>query len=196
MWRNLLFIVVALVLVLALLSAVALKDNPARAAAGERRVVATDTVEINYFIRGPAGGTAVALLPSYARSVSDFNELVEVLNTAGYRTIAMQPRGIDGSSLPGLNVSYHDYAADLLSVLQAEAISAPVFIIGHAYGNRLARAFASNYPDHTRGLILLAAGGEAATPPEVSSAIVKALFGVFPASSREAAVQFAFFARG
>ena len=196
MWRKLLLIVVVIVLLVGLLVALALKDTPARAAAGERRVAVTDALEINYFTSGPADGAPVLLLPSYARSVSDFNELVAVLNTAGYRTIAMQPRGIDGSSLPDLNMSYHDYAADLMSVLQAEAITAPVVIIGHAYGNRVARTFATNYPDHTGGLILLAAGGEAPTPPEVSSAIIKALFGLFPQSTREAAVQYAFFAEG
>jgi pimeloyl-ACP methyl ester carboxylesterase len=196
MWKKFAIAVLAALLVLVALAALALRDNPARPAVGERRSATSAALAINYFSSGPAAAVPIVLLPSYARSVSDFNELVVALNGAGYRTIAMQPRGIDGSSLGGLNVTYHDYASDLYAVLEAEGISRPVVIIGHAYGNRLARTFASDYPRRVQGLVLLAAGGETATPPETSAAIVKALFGIFPDSSQRQAVQFAFFAEG
>lgn len=196
MWKKLAFAVLAVVVLLGLVVAVALKDTPARAAIGERQVVGSDDLEIHYFTSGPADGIPVALLASYARSISDFNELVAQLNSAGYRTIAMQPRGIDGSSLPDLNTTYHDYARDLLAVVEAEGINKPVLIIGHAYGNRIARTFARNYPERVQGLMLLSAGGEEPTPPDVSTAIVKSLFGIFPQSTREQSVQFAFFAKG
>lgn len=196
MWKKLALLVAILLVMLGLVIAVALKDTPARAAVGERRIVIADSLEIHYFSSGPVEGTPLLLLPSYARSVSDFNELVEVLNNAGYRTIGLQPRGIDGSQLASLDLNYHDYAMDLLQVLQAEAISDPLVLIGHAYGNRVARTFASDYPQLVKGLVLLAAGGETATPAAVSSAIIKSLFNIFPASTRQQSVQFAFFAEG
>lgn len=176
----------------------ALRDNPTRAVSGERKTVANGNVEVHYFVSGEQTAPPVVLLASYARSVADFNELVESLVSAGYRTIAVQHRGIDGSSLVLSGNTFHDYAADLAAVLGSEKITGnrPVAIIGHAWGNRIARTYAANYPDEVRGLVLLAAGGETPTPPEVGKAIQKALFGIYPDSVRRPAIGLAFFAGG
>jgi pimeloyl-ACP methyl ester carboxylesterase len=184
----------ALLAGVALLAALALRDNPARPAVGERRVASSGDAEIHYFVAGPAGvATPVVVVPSYARSGSDFNELVLALGAAGHRTIAMQPRGVDGSTLPSFDVDLHTYAADLLAVLDAEQIDEPL-IIGHAYGNRIARAFASDYPDRVSSLVLLAAGGERPTPEKTTAAIARALFSIWPERTRREAVRYAFFA--
>ena len=60
------------------------------------------------------------LLPSFGRSVSDFNELAIGLSEAGHRTIAWPPRGIDGSTLPSGEIDLLDSAGDVLAVLDAE----------------------------------------------------------------------------
>ncbi len=194
--KKLIFFLTLSIAILVILLAIALSDNEARPAIGERRVAISADAEIHYFSRGADAGRPVILLPSYARSASDFNELVQVLNREGFRTISIQPRGVDGSTLPSLDITYHTNAADVAAVLDEEKISASVSIIGHAYGNRIARTFATDYPSRSHQLILLAAGGEAPTPPEVSSAIFKALFGIFPESVRREAVAYAFFAKG
>ncbi|MDG2051844.1 MAG: alpha/beta fold hydrolase [Myxococcota bacterium] len=85
-------------------------------------------------------------MPSFGRSVSDFNELAIGLSEAGHRTIAWQPRGIDGSTLPSGEIDLLDSAGDVLAVLDAELLERSI-LVGHAYGNRVARAFASVYPD-------------------------------------------------
>ncbi|MEH6550052.1 MAG: alpha/beta fold hydrolase [Pseudomonadales bacterium] len=187
--------VLLLVVVVAVVLAVALRDNQARPAVGERKIAQSGDAEVHYFVSGQRTATPVVLLPSYARSISDCNELVVELNNAGFRSIAIQPRGVDGSSLPSMSTTFHTYASDVAAVLAAENIQTSVSIIGHAYGNRTARTFATDYPQRSHQLILLAAGGETPTPPEVSSAIMKAMFGIFPESQRREAVAFAFFAR-
>lgn len=196
MLRKLAYGLLALIAIVSLLLYLALADNPARPALGERKVTSSTDAEVHYFVSGSEAASPVLLLPSYARSVSDFNELVVALNQAGFRTLAVQPRGIDGSTLPSLDTSFHTYAADVAAVLDAEQIHYSVSIIGHAYGNRTARTFATDYPDRSHQLILLAAGGEEPTPADVSSAIMTALFGIFPDSQRREAVAFAFFAEG
>ena len=118
MLRKIGLCLLGLILLVGGLLYIALKDNPARAALGERKQVQTTDAEIHYFVSGDEQAKPVALLPSYARSVSDFNELVAQLNQQGYKTIAMQPRGIDGSSLSGLEMTYAVYAADLAAALQ------------------------------------------------------------------------------
>jgi len=186
----------ALLAALLLLAFVALRDDPARPATGERRSTGSQDAEIHYFVAGEPRSGVVALVPSYARSASDFNELVSALNAAGFRTLAMQPRGIDGSSLPSLTTTLFTYASDLAAVVAAEGVEQPVVVIGHAYGNRVARAFATRHPERTRALVLLAAGGEHPTPPEMTDAIGKALLGFYPDRAREQAIDAAFFAEG
>lgn len=174
----------------------ALRDNPARPASGERRVAESAEAAIHYFVAGPVEGSVVVLIPSYARSASDFNELVLALGHAGHRTIAIQPRGIDSSGPVSFSASLHTFARDVRSVLAAEGLDERVVVLGHAYGNRVARTFGTDFPEQTRALVLLAAGGKDPTPPEMTKAITRALFGFYPESIRREAIELAFFAEG
>lgn len=185
---------VFIISILLLGACLALRDNPGRPVSGELRELTEGEVSVSYFVSGT--GQPVVLLPSFARSASDFNELAEQLNQQGFRTLALEPRGINGSSLPLLDISLHDYAADIASVLTAEKIAEPVFLIGHAFGNRVARTFATDYPQQVRALVLLGAGGEVQPESPVSTAIFKALVGLWPDSQHRAAVEYAFFADG
>jgi len=47
-------------------------------------------------------GETVVLIPSWARGASDFDQLIVALADAGYRAIAVNPRGIEGSEGAGL----------------------------------------------------------------------------------------------
>ena len=90
----------------------------------------------------------------------------------------------------------HVYARDVAAVLDAEGAIAPAVLVGHAYGNRVVRAFATRLPERTRALVLLAAGGVEPTPPEMTRAIARAMYGVYPESTRREAIDLAFFAEG
>ena len=81
---------------------VATRDSPARAVLGDPKQTVSGGAQIEYFVAGPAGGDTIVLLPSYARSASDFNELATALHDFDYGTVAIQPRGVDGSSLPSI----------------------------------------------------------------------------------------------
>lgn len=202
--RRILSILVVIGLVLVVVFAgigfLALRDTPGRELAGELKTVASGEAQIEYSVSDPTTpfprSRTVVLIPSYARSASDFNELIRVLDENGYRSLAMQPRGVGGSTLPALDPTLATYAEDLAAILEAEKQSVPVVVIGHAYGNRVARAFATAHPERVLSLILLAAGGESPTPPETGAAISKAVFAVFPDSVRRRAIAEAFFARG
>jgi pimeloyl-ACP methyl ester carboxylesterase len=153
---------------------------PARAPNGEPKLVEGDAGAIEYFALG--AGPPVVLLASYARAASDFNELADALTAGGYRTLAINARGIGRSDLGPPTAGYHDFARDVLAVLDAERIAAPALVIGHAYGNRVARTFAADHPERARALVLIAAGGETRTPEEVAQRIPRIVFGE---SSRE-----------
>ncbi len=189
-------VLAALALALVGIAFVVLRDSPARGAIGDRNRAVSGDAEIHYFTAGSADALRVVLLPSYGRSVSDFNELAQTLNAAGYGTIAVQPRGIDGSTLPSLQISLHTFAADVVAVLDAEGVGRPVIAIGHAYGNRIVRTLATDHPERIAALVLLAAGGGKPTPPETTSAITTALFRGRSTEVRRAAIEQAFFAHG
>lgn len=195
LWKGALALVLLLAAAVGLLG-FALRDNPARPAVGQAKTVRSGDAEIRYFVGGPRDGGAVALVPSFGRSASDFNELVADLHAAGCRTLAMQPRGIDGSTLPSSEVTLHTYAADLAAVVEAELGSEPVAVLGHAWGNRVARTFATDSPERTNTLVLLAAGGAKPTAPEMTEAIGTALFAFWPEATRREAIELAFFAEG
>lgn len=160
---------------------------------------ATATVAAEVLLRG--NGPLVVLLPSLGRGASDFDHLASRIAAAGYCAAAVNPRGIGKSKGPAA-LSLADYARDVVEVIKAlqsqrgGGSAKPAVLIGHAYGNRLARAVAASYPEAVSSLILLASGGQVAMAP----AVAKALYDVFdPALSPQAhieAVRTAFFAPG
>lgn len=153
------------------------------------------TIEVLLSGKGPL----IVLLPSLGRGAADFDDLAGRIAAAGYRTAAVNPRGIGRSQGPKAP-TFAETAGDVREVIRAlqsgKSVAEPAVLVGHAYGNRLARAVATWHPDAVSGLILLASGGQVAIPP----AIAKALRDVFdPALSPEAhiaAVRTAFFAPG
>lgn len=185
--------IAAVVTIVALPGFALLRDRPAEPAVGERMLIRGPAGDLVYHRHG--AGEAIVLLPSFARSASDFNALAEALAEAGYRTLALQPRGVEGSALGGWQVSLHDYAADVAALLDAEGLERVRAVVGHAYGNRVARMFAVDFPARVDRLILLAAGGGKPPAPAVSAAIRKAVFGL-DGPARVAAIGFAFFADG
>ncbi len=193
MWKRIWIGIVLALSALLLVATLALRDNPARPALGETRYTDINGVQLQYVVGGPADGPLLVLLPSYARSASDFNELRQQLHSAGYRSLSPQARGIGGSELPSMQPSLFDYADDLAAILDAEGEQRPLVLVGHAYGNRVARAFASRYPHRVDSLVLLAAG-DSAPPPETRNQIMTVLLQIWPQSWRQQALQAAFFA--
>ncbi len=195
MIKKFALVILGSAIIFSLLSAVILLDNPARPVVGQPLLAVNQGIDVRYYISGPDNAEVVVLLASFARSGSDFNELVDRVNRAGYRALILQARGIDGTGLPGYNVTLFDYANDLAAVLNQEKLRAPVTLVGHAFGNRIARAFASRYPARVRSLILLAAG-DSGPPADVRNDVFKILVRILPDSVRSEALHRAFFAPG
>lgn len=80
-------------------------------------------------------------------------------------------------------LTLHDYAADVGGVID-ELSLAPAFVLGHAFGNRIARTVAADRPEVVSGVILVAAGGKIEARPEAQ----RALATLFTPSSSEAEV--------
>jgi pimeloyl-ACP methyl ester carboxylesterase len=195
--KRLLLLVVA---ILAALTAYALSLSPddARSAIGASKLARRAGAVIEYHDRGR--GETVALLASLARPASDFNELVTALNEAGFRTLAIEARGIGWSTGAGLfgKRTLHDLAADVAAVLEQAGLAAAerAHVVGHAFGNRVARTFAMDYPRRVQTLTLAAAGGRVPIPFRIRGALLVATAGFLPDGWREREVRRAFFAEG
>jgi pimeloyl-ACP methyl ester carboxylesterase len=164
------------------------------AAAVSRTVIAHGDVRIEVWAQGQ--GPLIVLLPSLGRGAGDFDRIAMRLAAAGYRVLRPQPRGIGESSGPLAGIDLHDCAADIAAVI-AQANNGPAFVVGHAFGNRVARMLATDRPELVRALALVAANiGKAPSPPAVRAAIRASADASLPDAERVAALRFAFFAPG
>jgi pimeloyl-ACP methyl ester carboxylesterase len=93
-------------------------------------------------------------------------------------------------------IDLHDYAADIAAVIEGDR-NGPAFVVGHAFGNRVARMLATDRPELVRAVSLVAANvGHAPSPPVVREAIKASADPARPDAERLKALQFAFFAPG
>ncbi|MBU26099.1 MAG: hypothetical protein CMD99_08740 [Gammaproteobacteria bacterium] len=104
-------------------------------------------------------GTPIVLLHGGSGPITGFGGLAPMLAEKGFRVLMINRRGFGGSKGPLDNINLHDYAEDVAGVVK-NLVGSPVHILGHAYGNRVARCFSTDYPNLTKTVILLAAGGE------------------------------------
>lgn len=146
---------------------------------------------ISYYAQGE--GPLVLFIGSQGRGTAEFGELAGRLAERGYRVLRPEPRGIGASTGPMEDATFHDFADDFAAVIRNEGDRA--IVAGHAYGNWIARTIASDYPEMTRGVVLVAASGRE-WPRELSDTI---RIINDPASTREerlAGLRLVFFADG
>jgi len=192
-------VLLAAVLILCVVSTISLflpyPNARARVTDGMEKTVTRDGRSIAYFVQGD--GPPLIFLASAGREASDFNELASTLVAAGYRTISVESPGIGNSSLPDGDLTQYDLADDVAAIMDMElrGIEQAV-LIGHAFGNRIARSTATRYGEKVNGVILIAAGGKVAIAPRADRALKGSFNPLNVASQRIADIRYAFFANG
>lgn len=158
-------------------------------------MVAAGEAMIETYVDGDKGGADVVVLPSYGRDGgTDFDRFTAALAGAGYRVLRPQPRGTASSTGPMTGVTLADLGDDIASVVTKLGNGRAV-LLGHAFGNFVARAVATDHPGVVSAVILAAASGRD-IPPEISSAPFRAGDPALPRDERLAALELAFFAPG
>ena len=166
---------------------------PAGADAGRMRLlIPAGPAVIDTITEG--SGPPVVMLPSRGRDSEDYDEVATAIAAEGFRVLRPQPRGMHGSTGPMNGLTLHDLAADVAAVIEAEH-AGPAVVIGHAYGNWVARMLAVDRPDLVRGVVLAAAAAKS-YPPGLSVAVTKVADPAAPEAERRHFLQGAFFARG
>lgn len=154
-------------------------------------------------IRGPAGrieirrcghGRAVIMIASLGRSATDFDDLGLRIARAGYSAVAPEPRGIGGTDRQpdGDRCGLDDLADDVAAVI--EHVGAPAHVMGHAFGNRVARMTATIHRPLVSGVILLGCGGAVLPEPDVGRALLDVFDETLSSERHLDAVRRAFFA--
>lgn len=152
-------------------------------------------VRLRVRVIGRWGERDVVMLPSLGRGSHDFDALAERVAGQGYRVILPEPRGIGGSVGQFDGQTLHDFAGDVAAVIEALS-SAPVVLIGHAYGNRVARTVAADHPHSVERLVLIAAGGIVPIREEIIEAMRGCMTLTLPREGRLKHLAKAFFAPG
>lgn len=139
-------------------------------------------------------GRPLVLLPSRGRGAEDFDDIAQRLAQAGYRVLRPQPRGIGQSTGPMTHITLHDLGNDIAAVIREQARQ-PVVIIGHAFGNWVARATSVDHPELVRGVVIVAAAAKK-YPPGLSEHVDRSADLSLPDAQRLESLRFAFFAPG
>ena len=105
-----------------------------------------------------ADAETIFALPGSGADVSRYKYLGPILAEAGYKLIAINQRGILGSSGRLERITLQDLAGDVVAI--ADKMKVEKFhMVGWAFGNRTSRMLATTYPERLASLILIAAGG-------------------------------------
>ena len=113
------------------------------------------------------------IVPSYGRDGgADFDALTAALGQGGYRVLRPQPRGAARSIGPMTAVTFEDMARDIACVIDELADGSAV-VLGHAFGNFVARATAVHHRGKVAARMLAAASGKTVAP-EINSAPMRA----------------------
>jgi pimeloyl-ACP methyl ester carboxylesterase len=157
-----------------------------------RRMVTRGGVRIEVIDEG--SGPLLVLLPSAARDSEDFDDVAAAFARAGLRVLRPQPRGMGQSSGPLDGLTLHDYAADVAAVVE-DTRRGPAVVLGHAFGQWVARTLASDRGDLVRGVVLAAAAAKS-IPPALRETQAKCIDMTLPDAERVAALRVCFFAPG
>ncbi len=131
-------------------------------------------VRLPYVERGDPDGVPVLLLHGYTDSWLSWEPVLPHLPGTMHAFVPTQ-RGHGDAERPEDGYGLHDFDADMAAFVNTLGLG-PVVIVGTSMGSIVAQRFAIDYPERTRGLVLVAAATNWRTPETVEfSEIVAAL---------------------
>ena len=111
---------------------------------------------------GALDGQIFVLLHGFPETNKSWQETSEILNRAGYRTLAINQRGYSLGAQPEKRRDYRGSALieDVNTLL--DLIGQPVYLVGHDWGAVVAWDVAQRYPDKIKHLITVSVPHKAA----------------------------------
>ncbi len=171
-----------------------MKSTAGIASAQHKRETVTDK-DVRIEVISEGAGPVVVILPSRGRdSEDDYDEFAAGIAMAGYRVLRPQPRGTGASTGPMNGLTLHDFARDVAAVIE-HARGGPAVVVGHAFGNWIARMTAADHPQLVRGVAILAAAAKT-YPGALTEAVTRSADVTLPDAERLKYLRSTFFAPG
>ena len=158
-------LVLYLTILICVLTPPSLADKEGRQLVGKWDVTFAKNGQANLRVFFAGEGPTIVMLPGQGSGPPAMEPLAERLIAAGFRIVLPEPRGYGESVGPLEGVTLRDLGTDLARAIESIG-TAPVVVVGHAFGNRIARMLASDRPDLVKAVALLAAGGKYPARPE------------------------------
>jgi len=121
-------------------------------------VIELGDVTLTAWAWGDRDRELIIALPGSGADNTRYRELGALVADAGYFFVAVNQRGIKGSTGNLDNLTLHDFAGDIVKVMDHFEKSR-AHLVGWAMGNRIQRMVATDYPERVASVTLLAAGG-------------------------------------
>ncbi len=110
-------------------------------------------VKLSYVEQGDPTGVPVILLHGFTDSWRSY-EMILPLLPRSYRIFALSQRGHSDSGRPETGYHPKHFADDVAAFMKAKGLQSAI-IVGHSMGSYVAQRFAIDYPERTRGLVLV-----------------------------------------
>lgn len=157
---RLLSLIILLVLGVYLLADLRLKplDDDARVAAPGAFAELSDG-QIHYRWDGPEDGSIIVLVHGFSTPNFIYEQNVEALNAAGYRTLRFDHFGRGWSDRPRTRYDVDFYDRALVELLAHEGVDAPFGLAGLSMGGPIVAEFTARHPERVSKLVLLVPAG-------------------------------------
>jgi non-heme chloroperoxidase len=113
-------------------------------------------VRVQYVEQGSPSGVPVLMLHGYSDSWHSFEPVLPFLPSS-IRALALSQRGHGNTARPSVGYGPDDFAADVAEFMDALDIESAI-VVGHSLGSLIAQRFALDYPERTKGLVLIGSG--------------------------------------
>ena len=133
-------------------------DDDARAAAPGAFAELSDG-QIHYRWGGPEDGQVIVLVHGFSTPNFIYEQNVEALNAAGYRTLRFDHFGRGWSDRPRTRYDVDFYDRALVELLAHEGVDAPFGLAGLSMGGPIVAEFTARHPERVSKLVLLVPAG-------------------------------------
>lgn len=133
-------------------------DDDARAAAPGAFAELSDG-QIHYRWDGPEDGPVIVLVHGFSTPNFIYEQNVEALNAAGYRTLRFDHFGRGWSDRPRTRYDVDFYDRALVELLAHEGVDAPFGLAGLSMGGPIVAEFTARHPERVSKLVLLVPAG-------------------------------------
>lgn len=133
-------------------------DETARSAAPGDFVELSDG-QIHYRWDGPTDGPVIVMVHGFSTPNFIYEQNVEALNAAGFRTLRFDHFGRGWSDRPGTRYDVEFYDRTLIELTDALGVEAPFGLVGLSMGGPITAEFVARHPERVSRLALFVPAG-------------------------------------